>query len=172
MGAVVGTRGRRQRQDKFAAGAYLAIGAMVVIYFLMRAIRRHYDLVAAELVPKVSGVTLPSRNHAVVLVSKLHAPTLRALAYAKATRPDDLTALMVAVDEEESQQLQSEWDDRDVSVPLRIIASPYREITRPVLDYVSASTGTAPATSSPCTSPNTSSDTGGSSCCTINPPYA
>ena len=122
---------------KFAAGAYLAIGAMVVIYFLMRAVRRHYDSVAAELVPKVSGVTLPSRNHAVVLVSKLHAPTLRALAYAKATRPDDLTALMVAVDEEESQQLQSEWDDRDVSVPLRIIASPYREITRPVLDYVS-----------------------------------
>jgi len=121
---------------KFVAGAYLAIGAMIVIFFLMRAIRAHYDEVAAELVPKVAGVTLPSRNHAVVLVSKLHSPTLRALAYAKATRPDDLTALMVSVDEQESRELQAEWDARGVSVPLKIIDSPYREITRPVLDYV------------------------------------
>jgi len=121
---------------KFVAGAYLAIGAMVVIFFLMRAIRAHYDSVAAELVPKVGGVTLPARNHAVVLVSKLHSPTLRALAYAKATRPDDLTALMVSVDEEESRELRAEWDARGVSVALKIIDSPYREITRPVLDYV------------------------------------
>jgi len=121
---------------KFVAGAYLAIGAMIVIFFLMRAIRAHYDSVAAELVPKVGGVTLPARNHAVVLVSKLHSPTLRALAYAKATRPDDLTALMVSVDEEESRELSAEWDARGVSVALKIIDSPYREITRPVLDYV------------------------------------
>ena len=121
---------------KFVAGAYLAIAAMVVIFFLMRAIRAHYDSVAAELVPKIGGVTLPARNHAVVLVSKLHSPTLRALAYAKATRPDDLTALMVSVDEQESRELRAEWDARGVSVALKIIDSPYREITRPVLDYV------------------------------------
>ena len=44
------------------------------------------------------GVPLPSRVHAVVLVSKLHAPTLQALAYAKATRPHDLVALTVRTD--------------------------------------------------------------------------
>ena len=43
---------------------------------------------------------LPARNHAVVLVSKVHQPTLRAVAYAQATRPDTLTALTVNVDEE------------------------------------------------------------------------
>jgi len=107
-----------------------------VIFFLMRAIRRHYDTVAAELVPTAGGVTMPSRNHAVVLVSKLHTPTLRALAYAKATRPDDLTALVVSVDDEETRELEKEWDTRGVSVALKVIASPYREITRPVLDYV------------------------------------
>ena len=79
---------------------------------------------------------MPSRNHAVVLVSKMHAPALRALAYAKATRPHDLTALTVSVDEEETQQLVREWDERGISVPLTIIDSPYREISRPVLDYV------------------------------------
>jgi amino acid transporter len=121
---------------KFLAGAYLAIGAMIVLFFLMRAIRAHYDAVAGELRPKAAGVPLPSRNHAVVLVSKLHDPTLRALAYAKATRPHDLTALTVSVDEGDTDGLIREWDERGLDVPLTIVDSPYREITRPVLDYV------------------------------------
>jgi amino acid transporter len=121
---------------KFLAGAYLAIAAMVVIYFVMKGIRKHYDSVAAEIKPAAGGVPLPSRNHAIVLVSKMHLPALRAIAYAKATRPHDLTALTVAVDEEETAQLVEEWDARGISVPLTIIHSPYREITRPVLEYV------------------------------------
>ena len=46
---------------------------------------------------------LPSRNHAIVLVSKLHLPTLRALAYARATRPDVLEAITVSVDDAETR---------------------------------------------------------------------
>jgi hypothetical protein len=121
---------------KFLAGAYLAIAAMVVLYLLMRAISRHYDAVAAELAPGPGGVALPSRNHAIVLVSKVHAPTLRALAYATATRPHDLTALTVAVTDEESAELQREWEARGVAVPLTVLASPYREMSRPVLDHL------------------------------------
>jgi amino acid transporter len=121
---------------KFFGGAYLAISAMVVLFFLMKGIRKHYDAVTHELRPEPSGVVLPSRNHAVVLVSKIHSPTLRALAYAKATRPHDLTALTVAVDEAETQELMAEWDARGLTVPLTIINSPYREITKPILDYV------------------------------------
>jgi len=121
---------------KFAAGAYLAIAAMIVIFFLMRAIRRHYESVAVELTPEPGGVLLPSRNHAVVLVSRIHTPTLRALAYAKTTRPDALTALTVAVSYEASRELRDKWDARGLSVPLTVIASPYRDITRPVLEYI------------------------------------
>ncbi len=121
---------------KFLAGAYLAIAAMIVIFFLMRAIRGHYDAVGAELAPGPAGVPLPSRNHAVVLVSKIHAPTLRALAYAKATRPHDLTALTVSVDDEDTAALVAEWDERGIGLPLTIVNSPYREVTRPILDYV------------------------------------
>ncbi len=121
---------------KFLAGAYLAIAAMIVIFFLMRAIRAHYDAFSAELAPEPAGVPLPSRNHAVVLVSKIHAPTLRALAYAKATRPHDLTALTVSIDDADTAALVAEWDDRNIGVPLTIVNSPYREITRPILDYV------------------------------------
>ncbi len=121
---------------KFFGGAYLAISAMIVLFFLMRGIRRHYDNVAVELAPDPSGVVLPSRNHAIVLVSKLHNPTLRALAYAKATRPSRLTALTVSLDPEDTDALVTEWDSRGISIPLTVIDSPYREVTRPVLNYI------------------------------------
>jgi amino acid transporter len=121
---------------KFTHGAYLVLIAMPILYAIMRAIYRHYERVAVELEPDADVVPLPSRNHAIVLVSKVHNPTLRALAYARATRPHDLTALTVAVDPAEARALQEEWDRRDLPVPLTVIDSPYREITRPVLEYV------------------------------------
>jgi len=123
---------------KFLHGAWIAIAAMVVIFMLMRGIRRHYDAVSVELDPDVdaSDVMLPSRVHALVLVSKIHRPTLRALAYARATRPSVLEAISVNVDPDETAALQAEWDRRDIPVPLKSLDSPYREITRPILDYV------------------------------------
>ena len=123
---------------KFTRGAYIVLIAMPILYAIMRAINRHYARVAEELEPDDQAVPLPSRNHAIVLVSKVHNPTLRALAYARATRPHDLTALTVSVDAEESRALQEAWDRRDLPVPLTIIDSPFRDITRPVLDYVRA----------------------------------
>lgn len=121
---------------KFLLGAYIVCIAMPLLFLLMKAIRRHYDRVADELVPSGEDVALPARNHAIVLVSKIHKPTLRALAYARATRPSTLEAVTVAVDAEESNRLQEEWDALDIPVPLKILDSPYREITRPVLAYV------------------------------------
>ena len=81
-------------------------------------------------------MVLPSRIHAVVLVSRLHKPTLRALAYARATRPDTLTALTVGITGDEERQLQAEWDEHDIPVPLTIVDSPYRDITGSVLNYI------------------------------------
>ncbi|WP_290057593.1 APC family permease [Amycolatopsis solani] len=130
---------------KFLLGAWIAIAAMVAIFVLMTAIRRHYDRVADEL--KDLGDTptvLPSRNHAIVLVSKLHRPTLRALAYAKAMRPDVLEAVTVNVDDADTRRLTAEWDAHNFKVPLKVVESPYREITKPVLDYVKRVRGDNP----------------------------
>ncbi|GAA2104881.1 APC family permease [Actinomadura alba] len=121
---------------KFTHGAYIVCIAMPVLYLLMKAIRKHYDRVALELEATGEDVTLPARNHAIVLVSKIHKPTLRALAYARATRPSTLEAITVSVDTKEAAQLQETWDRLDLPVPLKILDSPYREITRPVLEYV------------------------------------
>lgn len=130
---------------KFLLGAWIAIAAMGVIYLVMLGIRRHYDRVARELDPTDEpALVLPARNHAVVLVSKVHLPTMRAVAYAQATRPDTLTALTVNVDEKDTRLIQEHWEDRDMTVPLTVIDSPYREITRPVIDYVKSLRQNAP----------------------------
>ncbi|OBF83874.1 DNA-binding protein [Mycobacterium sp. 852002-51163_SCH5372311] len=135
---------------KFQAGAKYAIAAMAVLFVIMKLIRKHYDNVSRELEEQAAAhgddVVLPSRNHALVLVSKLHLPTLRALAYARATRPDVLEAITVSVDDAETRELVHKWQESDISVPLKVIASPYREITRPILDYVKRVSKESPRT--------------------------
>src|SRR5207302_11081019 len=64
---------------KVAHGAWIAILAMGVLFALMKGISRHYRAVSAELDVTVGDrPMLPSRNHAIVLVSRMHLPTLRA----------------------------------------------------------------------------------------------
>ncbi|MBW9205275.1 APC family permease [Mumia sp. zg.B53] len=121
---------------KFFAGAWIAISAMVVLYVLMRGIRRHYDEVADELAIEESDVTLPSRVHAIVLVGRLHKPVMRALAYARVSRPDALEAITVDLDPAATTRLTEQWDALDIPVPLVVIGSPYRELVRPVIKYV------------------------------------
>ncbi|MBA3908064.1 MAG: APC family permease, partial [Pseudonocardiales bacterium] len=123
---------------KFARGAYLALLAMAGLFALMLAIRRHYLRVRSELAvgDERTARALPSRVHAIVLVSKLHKPTLRALAYARASRPSVIEAVTVRVDPDETERLLQDWEARGLPVPLRALDSPYREVTRPVVDYV------------------------------------
>ncbi len=126
---------------KFTHGAGFAIAAMVVLVLLMQTINGHYRRVKEELSVAegdTSQQLLPSRVHAIVLVSTIHRPTLRALAYAKATRPSRLEAVTVDVDHEATVALQEEWDRRGLPVPLTALESPYREITRPVVEHVKA----------------------------------
>ncbi|MBB4916447.1 APC family permease [Streptosporangium saharense] len=125
---------------KFTHGAWIVCVAMPTLFLIMKGIHRHYENVAAELAVddelQVDESMLPARNHAIVLVSKIHKPTLRALSYARATRPSTLEAVTVGVEGEEARALQEEWERRGIPVPLKMLDSPYREITRPILEYV------------------------------------
>ena len=121
---------------KFSHGAYLVVIAIPLLFFVMVRIRRHYERVSVQLRPKASGVTLPSRTHAVVLVSQLNEPALKAVAFARAMRADSITALRVDTDADRTAKLVADWAARDIQVPLTIVNSAYRELTQPVLDYL------------------------------------
>ncbi len=121
---------------KFSHGAWMVILAVPVFLVLMVAIKRHYRATDRRLAAAPGGVTLPSRVHGIVLVSRLHAPTIQALAYARATRPSTLVAVHVQTDGSDVESLEREWLDRAIPVPLIILDSPYRDITGVFIDYV------------------------------------
>jgi amino acid transporter len=121
---------------KFTEGAWIAIAAMAGAFALMLAIHRHYSQVHEEIELGDEMPMLPARNHAIVLVSGLNLATARALGYARATRPDRLEAVTVNVDDSATRALTKQWEERSLPVSLKVIESPYREITRPVLEYV------------------------------------
>ncbi|MGV8967511.1 MAG: APC family permease [Cellulomonas sp.] len=121
---------------KFTHGAYIVVIAIPVMVAVMLWVKGHYDRVSLQQVPPADGVPLPSRVHAFVLVSGLTTPALRALAYARATRPSTLTALTVRTNPVETTQLMDEWTARGIPVPLTVLDSPYRDITRPALEHI------------------------------------
>lgn len=122
---------------KFIYGAYLTVVAMALIFALMWSIHRHYEKVAREtaLVPSETR-TLPSRVRAVILVTELNKPALRAVNFAKASRANSVEAVVVAADAEAVERLRQAWDDLNTGVTLKVIASPYRETVAPFLAYV------------------------------------
>ena len=44
--------------------------------------------------------------------------------------------ITVNVDDRDTRILVSDWEESDITVPLKVLASPYREITRPIINYV------------------------------------
>lgn len=121
---------------KFSHGAWLVIIAIPAFVALMLAIHRHYEQVDLRLAAPAGGVALPSRVHGVVLVSRIDASSLQAIAYARATRPSTLVALHVLTDRSDVDQLTRTWEDRRIQVPLTMVESPFRDLTTPIVDYV------------------------------------
>ncbi|MCY0919209.1 APC family permease [Streptomyces sp. H27-G5] len=122
---------------KFTHGAWLVVIAMPLLFVGMKGVRRHYDTVADQVAvaPDVKP-RKPSRHHVVVLVSSVHAPTLKALGYAQALRPDSLTAVSVAADAQDAHALREAWAGHDPGIALKVLHSPYRDVVGPVLEYV------------------------------------
>ena len=121
---------------KFTSGAWIPLVVIPAIVLLFKAIKRHYDAVAAGL--RVDAEYKPRRmNHTiVVLVGSLHRGTLEALAYAKSLAPNHLIAMTIVSEEEDQERIEKAWAERGLDIPLEIVHSPYRELTRPVLRFI------------------------------------
>ena len=105
---------------KFLLGAWIAILAMAVLFVLMRGIRTHYRRVAEEIaVDPAEDNVLPSRVRAVIVVSGINKPTVRAVNFARASRPSSIEAVTVSVDADETRVLLDAWYAEGLDVPLR-----------------------------------------------------
>ena len=133
--------------SKFLTGAWLVVLLVPLLARGMLAVQQHYETLEYELAAEEEAAEPATSDvHAIILATRIQRPTLRALAYARATRPTTLEALTVAVDADQAAQLSREWEERGIPVPLRILPSPFRQMSRPVLSYVTDLRRTSPET--------------------------
>jgi len=122
--------------SKFGEGAWVPIALIPLIVLLFKAIHKHYTGVAAALAVPPDFKPRRMNHTVVVLVGTPHRGVLEALAYAKSLSPNHLVAVTVVSDDDEREHIEKEWSERNIGVPLEIVYSPYRELSRPVLRFV------------------------------------
>ena len=123
---------------KFTHGAWITVLLIALVFTIQRLIRRHYDTIRGQLRVEDwhTRRALPSRVRALVLVSNLSKPSMRAIATARAQAPINLEIVSVVSDLEEEKHIRREWKESGLPVPLTLVASPFRDITQVVISYV------------------------------------
>jgi len=78
----------------------------------------------------------PQRAACRLLVSGAHAASMRAANYARTLGFADTRAIFFAFDDEEGARLRSEWEEREMPVPLEIEEAHFRDLGDPLLRYL------------------------------------
>ncbi len=72
----------------------------------------------------------------VVLVGGVNKGVLRGVQYARSLNPDRILAVTVASNDEERKAIEAQWKEFEVPIELHTVYSPYRELTRPILQFI------------------------------------
>ena len=121
---------------KFTHGAWIVFVMMPILFFLMMGVNRYYRDVEKEIEVDPTTTFGATGDHAIVLVGRMQKPTLKALDYAIAARHDSLEAVHVSIDDESTKQLKKDWVKQNIHVKLRILSSPYRDLSHPLIQYI------------------------------------
>ena len=123
---------------KFTHGAWLVFVIMPVLYIVMLRINRYYKRVEQDTTVDTTTEFGASGDHAIVLIGRMQKPALKAIDYAIAARHDTLEAVHVNIDDASSELLQRQWAEQGIEIPLRIVDSPYRDISMPLIKHIKA----------------------------------
>ena len=122
---------------KFIHGAWIVVVVVPLLVFMFRAIHEHYVGVAKQLSTEGLEDLRPIKHTVIVPISGIHRGVVGALQYAKSIAPDHVQAVYVDFDEEATAKLREKWERWGAGVKLVVLPSPYRELTRPLLRYIS-----------------------------------
>jgi hypothetical protein len=117
-------------------GAWLVVILIPFLVMIFRRIHAHYSEVAKQLSTEGLESLRPVRHEVIVPISGIHRGVIAALEYAKSIAPHHVTAVYVNLDEETTRKLREKWEQWGSGVNLVVVASPYRSLQRPLLNYV------------------------------------
>jgi amino acid transporter len=130
---------------KFIEGAWITLIVGPALVWMFWKIKHHYEYVAQEIDRPVELQTAKLRPPLVIIpIDAWNRVTERALRFGM-EMSDDITALHVTTDEEDSKSLRETWAEKvekparaanSVVPQLEIIKSPYRRVYEPILKFV------------------------------------
>jgi amino acid transporter len=121
---------------KFLHGAWLVVVVIPVLVVMFLRIHKHYLEVAQQLSTVGLAGLRPIHHEVIVPISGIHRGVIAALEYAKSIAPHHVTAVYVNLDDDATQRLREKWEQWGSGVNLVVVASPYRSLLRPFLNYV------------------------------------
>jgi amino acid transporter len=121
---------------KFMHGAWIVVVLIPLLVLMFLRIHRHYLEVAQQLSTEGLEGLRPIHHEVIVPISGIHRGVIAALEYAKSIAPHHVTAVYVNLDDEATQKLREKWQQWGSGVNLVVVASPYRSLLRPFLNYV------------------------------------
>ncbi|WP_254431211.1 APC family permease [Agromyces sp. Marseille-P2726] len=121
---------------KFTHGAWIVFVMMPILFFLMLGVNRYYRDVEKEIAVDPTTTFGAAGDHAIVLVGRMQKPTLKALDYAIAARHASIEAVHVSIDDDETKRLKKDWVKQNIHVKLRVLSSPYRDLSHPLMEYI------------------------------------
>jgi amino acid transporter len=120
---------------KAAEGAWIIIVMIPVLVTIFEITRRHYDQVATELTLRDWRPEPQGRHVVLVPIGGLQRAVVKALRYAR-TLADDVRAVYVEIDPAGTEALRKLWPEWGQTVDLVVLASPYRSLMEPLLEYI------------------------------------
>lgn len=122
---------------KFSHGGWIVCLMIPLFVWEFLRIKRHYLIVGEQLrlVGPAPAVTVPAGHHVIIPVSGIHRGVIEALNYARSIS-NDVTACYIDITPRITERIIGEWEKYGMGIPLKILPSPYRSVTRPLLDFV------------------------------------
>ncbi|NJN93766.1 MAG: APC family permease [Anaerolineales bacterium] len=121
---------------KFMDGAWIVLLLIPLLVTVLSGIHHHYQGLAKRLsLRNYRGDLRLTRHRVILLVGGVHQGTLAALRYARFLS-DDITAVHVSINPDESHRIRNEWEKWGNGVRIVILESPYRLLLEPLLDYI------------------------------------
>ena len=121
---------------KFTHGAWVVFVIMPILFLLMLGVNRYYRDVDKEIEADPTTRFGAKGDHAIVLVGRMQKPVLKALDYAIAARHGSIEAVHVSIDDAATEELERDWVEQNIKVPLNVLESPYRDISAPLAKYI------------------------------------
>jgi amino acid transporter len=121
---------------KFIHGAWVVVVVIPVLVIMFLRIHSHYLEVARQLSTEGLHQLRPIHHEVIVPISGIHRGVIAALEYAKSIAPHHVTAVYINLDEESTRKLREKWEQWGSGVNLVVLASPYRSLVRPLLNYI------------------------------------